>query len=100
MCERYPCVYFDDHKCKKFSGGGVVSYCIEGPCEHECPSVGDVIRSMNDEELAVLLTDFDFCGDFCWDRHYNINEAHDGCYLDCVKEAMSAFCGGERPLVR
>lgn len=55
MSREYPCVYFDDMKCKKFSEDGYTDYCVLGPCSHETPSNADRIRAMSDEELAKLL---------------------------------------------
>ena len=58
MSIEYPCVYWSDGLCKKFSDDKSISYCVEGPCGDQMPSNADRIRSMNDEELANLLTDF------------------------------------------
>ena len=55
MSKEYPCVYYDNEKCKHFSGEGVTSYCVLGPCSHETPSNADRIRAMTDEELARFL---------------------------------------------
>ncbi len=52
MSREYPCVYYDNEKCKKFSEDGITSYCVLGPCSHETPSNADRIRAMSDEELA------------------------------------------------
>lgn len=52
MSLEYPCVYYDNQKCKKFEEPGYVSWCVLGPCSHETPSKADHIRSMTDEELA------------------------------------------------
>ena len=57
MSLEYPCVYYDNQKCKKFEEPGYVSWCVLGPCSHETPSNADHIRSMTDEELAKLLLD-------------------------------------------
>ena len=41
--------------CKKFSGNGVLSYCVDGPCPDDVLTNADRIRSMNDEELAEMF---------------------------------------------
>ena len=61
MSKEYPCVYYDNEKCKKYSTDGVTSYCVMGPCSHETPSNADRIRAMSDEELAELLGGFGPC---------------------------------------
>lgn len=58
MSKEYPCVYYDNEKCKFFSKDGVTSYCVLGPCSHETPSNADKIRAMSDEELAKVLNAF------------------------------------------
>ena len=55
MSREYPCVYYDNEKCKKFEQPGYTSWCVLGPCSHETPSNADRIRSMTDEELANWL---------------------------------------------
>ena len=55
MSIEYPCVYWSDGMCKKFSDDIVTSWCVEGPCGEQMPSNADKIRSMSDEELAKLL---------------------------------------------
>lgn len=55
MSKEYPCVYYDNEKCKKFSEDGFTSWCVLGPCSHETPSNADRIRVMTDEELAEWM---------------------------------------------
>lgn len=55
MSLEYPCVYWNNGKCKKFSEDGIESWCVEGPCGEMRPSNADRIRAMSDEELACLL---------------------------------------------
>ncbi len=55
MSIEYPCVYWSDGMCKKFSDDKVTSWCVEGPCGDQMPSNADRIRSMTDEELADLI---------------------------------------------
>ena len=62
MSKDYPCVYWNDGKCKKFSDDKVTSWCVEGPCTSETPSNADRIRSMNDEELAMCLYEIGYDG--------------------------------------
>ena len=52
MSREYPCVYYDNQKCRKFSDDDTDSWCVMGPCSHETPSHADRIRVMSDEELA------------------------------------------------
>lgn len=55
MSKEYPCVYYDNEKCRKFSDDDTCSWCVMGPCSHETPSRGDRFRAMTDEELARIL---------------------------------------------
>ena len=57
MSKDYPCIYWNDGKCKKFSDDKVTSWCVWSPCASQTPSNADRIRSMSDEELAEFLTD-------------------------------------------
>lgn len=77
MSKEYPCVYYDNEKCKKFSDDEVTSYCVMGPCHYETPSNSDRIRAMSDEELARFLTwNVPDCINFC-------NDARCGCKWNC-----------------
>ena len=58
MSKDYPCVYWNDGKCKKFSDDKITSWCVWSPCASQTPSNADRIRSMTDEELAVFLDGF------------------------------------------
>ena len=62
MSKDYPCIYWDDEKCKKFSDDEVTSWCVWGPCHSQTPSNADRIRSMNDEELAMCLYEIGYEG--------------------------------------
>lgn len=55
MSKDYPCVYWNDGKCKKFSDDSVTSRCVWSPCYSQTPSNADRIRSMTDEELALWI---------------------------------------------
>ena len=55
MSKDYPCVYWNDGKCKKFSDDSVTSWCVWSPCYSQTPSNADRIRSMTDEELALWI---------------------------------------------
>lgn len=57
MSREYPCVYFNNQKCRKFEEPGYVSWCVMGPCAHETPSNGDWVRRMEDDELALFLAE-------------------------------------------
>jgi hypothetical protein len=56
MSHKYPCIYYDNGKCQKFSDEKYNSWCDFDQCEHIAPSNGDRIRAMSDEELAELLS--------------------------------------------
>ena len=55
MSKDYPCIYWNDEKCKKFSGDNITSWCVRSPCYSQTPSNADKIRSMTDEELALWI---------------------------------------------
>ena len=55
MSNKYPCVYYDNGKCQKFSDDQYSAWCDFDQCEHITPSNGDRLRGMTDEELAELL---------------------------------------------
>ena len=55
MSKDYPCIYWNDGKCKKFSDDKVTSWCVWSPCASQTPTNADRIRSMSDEELAMCL---------------------------------------------
>lgn len=57
MSREYPCVYYDNGKCRKFEEPGYVDYCVLGPCSHQTPSNADRIRAMSDGELAKFLAE-------------------------------------------
>lgn len=47
MNREYPCIYYDNGRCKKFNEPGYIDYCVLGPCAHETPSNADRIRAMS-----------------------------------------------------
>lgn len=50
------CIYkTEDGLCRLHSTNGIVSYCLESPCEDEILTNADRIRAMSDEELAEWL---------------------------------------------
>lgn len=55
MSNKYPCIYYDNGKCQKFSNEKYNSWCDFDQCEHITPSNGDRIRGMSDEDLAEFL---------------------------------------------
>lgn len=61
MSKEYPCVYYDNEKCQKFTDDHFTSWCVLGPCSHETPSNADRIRAMSDEELAKWLANMFDC---------------------------------------
>ena len=62
MSKDYPCVYWNDGKCKKFSDDKITSWCVFSPCASQTPSNADRIRNMSDEELAMLLYEIGYDG--------------------------------------
>ena len=66
MSKDYPCIYWNDGKCKKFSDDKVTSWCVWSPCASQTPSNADSIRSMNDEELAMCLYEIGYAEG--WDK--------------------------------
>lgn len=74
MSKEYPCVHYDNGKCKLFSDDKVTSYCVKGPCNDETPSRGDWIRAMSDEELHEFLYShkfYDMCDEPCSECRYH-----------------------------
>ena len=65
MSKDYPCVYWNDGKCKKFSDDSVTSWCVWRPCYSQTPSNADRIRSMTDEELDCFLHKVTYGMDEC-----------------------------------
>ena len=64
MSIEYPCVYWSDGMCKKFSDDKVTSWCVEGPCGDQMLSNADKIRAMSDEELKEFICSNSQCK-FC-----------------------------------
>ena len=74
MSNKYPCVYYDNGKCQKFSDDHYTSWCDFDQCEHRTPSNADYIRAMSDEELTKAFWGRDLCNvieyyDFEWCRN-------------------------------
>ena len=65
MSKDYPCVYWNDGKCKKFSDDDITSWCVWNPCASQTPSNADRIRSMSDEELDCFLHKVTYGMDEC-----------------------------------
>lgn len=59
MSKEYPCIYYENKMCKKFSDDTGTSYCVQGPCPYETPSNADHIRSMTDEKLASVIVRYE-----------------------------------------
>lgn len=78
MSREYPCIYYDNQKCKKFSEeDGYTDWCVLGPCSYETPSNADRIRAMSDDELARFLTwNVPDCANYC-------DDARCGCKWNC-----------------
>ena len=84
MSIEYPCVYWSDGMCKKFSDDKVTSYCVEGPCSEQMPSKADKIRAMSDEELLAVL-DYEF-GCPATGNCEKMNRDCYACWLDWLKQ--------------
>ena len=82
MSKDYPCIYWNDGKCKKFSDDKVTSWCVWSPCASQTPSNADRIRNMSDEELASMLKDYKDCSKNC----IISNGKH--CYQICEEESV------------
>lgn len=79
MSKEYPCVYYDNGKCTKYSGDEAISFCVLGPCSDETPSNADRIRQMSDDELARhICCPHDQCID--------LDSPCDKCVLSWLKE--------------
>ena len=88
MSNKYPCVYYDNGKCQKFSDDQYTAWCDFDQCEYQTPSNGDRIRAMSDEALAEFLwveTDktFNYCN-VC--EHYRTSAPH------CAVRSMGREC--------
>lgn len=55
MSLEYPCLYYKDEQCAKFTDAEHVSFCVRGPCPYETPTIGDRFREMDDAALARVL---------------------------------------------
>ena len=64
MSIEYPCVYWSNGMCKKFSDDKATNWCVEGPCGDKIPSNADKIRAMSDEELKEFICSNSQCK-FC-----------------------------------
>ena len=84
MSNKYPCVYYDNGKCQKFSDGKYNSWCDFDQCEHQTPSNGDRIRAMSDEELEEMFHGGGLCS-FIQDKHNAFCDARGAC-TNCVIE--------------
>ena len=82
MSKDYPCVYWNDGKCKKFSDDDITSWCVWNPCDSQTPSNADRIRSMSDEELADLINrEISYCAPTSGDCEKTSNDCK-ACWLD------------------
>ena len=88
MSIEYPCVYWSDGMCKKFSDDKVTSYCVEGPCSEQMPSKADKIRAMSDEELLEVL-DYEL-GCPATGNCEKMNRDCKACWLDWLQQPAEA----------
>ena len=92
MSIKYPCIYWNDGLCKKFSDDKATSWCVEGHCGDQMPSNADKIRAMNDEELADLINrEIGYCAP-TGDCEKMSNDCK-ACWLDWLKQSAEE---GER----
>lgn len=70
MSREYPCVYYENRRCLKYSDDEAISFCVEGPCSDETPSNADHIRIMSDEELAQFIYELACCREAPWRRPF------------------------------
>ncbi len=68
MSLEYACIYHEKGLCRKDEEPGYTNHCAFGPCSSETPSRADLIRRMDDPELArylfaVIYRDFEL--EFC-----------------------------------
>jgi hypothetical protein len=80
VSNKYPCIYYDNGKCQKFSDDHYTSWCDFDQCEHITPSNADHIRSMTDEELAEFLAR-PFCTD---NRELECHRFDTNCVACCL----------------
>ena len=93
MSNYYPCAYYDNGKCQKFSDDHYTSWCDFDQCEHRKPSNADYIRSLTDEELARMFGSRDLCNVIeCIDPWWCHNR--DTCKF-CVSEWLKQPHGGD-----
>ena len=86
MSKDYPCVYWNDGKCKKFSDDDITSWCVWNPCDSQTPSNADRIRSMSDEELADLINrEISYCAPTSGDCEKTSNDCK-ACWLDWLQQ--------------
>ena len=89
MSKDYPCVYWNDGKCKKFSDDKVTSWCVWGPCDSQTPSNADRIRTMSDMELAIHLNigwECSTCKEQIWiDNKFSLGDCDMNCVGHCLK---------------
>ena len=53
MSLEFPCVHYENGKCKLHSDPEYTEWCHLGPCPDETASNADLIRRMTDEQLAA-----------------------------------------------
>ena len=86
MSKDYPCVYWNDGKCKKFSDDDITSWCVWNPCDSQTPSNADRIRSMSDEELADLINrEISYCAPTSGDCEKTSNDCK-ACWLEWLQQ--------------
>lgn len=85
MSHKYPCIYYDNGKCQKFSDDHYTAWCDFDSCESRKPSNGDRIRSMTDKELSELLSK-------PWCENHRLPEECASFDTDCEACALAWLC--------
>lgn len=89
MSREYPCIYYENMRCKKYSDENINSWCVLGPCADRIESKADRIRAMSDEELAKILNAFSVYFESC-----NRSADEIDC-KDCELYKLCTICEGQ-----
>lgn len=87
MSNKYPCIYYDNGKCQKFSDDTYNAWCSFSDCDSRTPSIGDYIRSLDDRDLAgVLCSVYDEDDGSKFIYGYTIPDYDEDAVLDWLKQ--------------
>lgn len=66
------CVYrTEDGKCRKYSGNGVVSFCVDGPCPDDTPRKGGLTLTVNEWRNKHRKCAYCKHREFIWHNYYS-----------------------------